>query len=447
MEQDWFLYSITLFTFIVIFTFCYIRHVFTYFERKRISSTTHPNFPFGNIYDVVFQKTPMFMQLWKFYNRFKRKNCKLGGFYVFLKPAVLIIDSQLTKAVLSADNNYFRDLDDANRSDLNGKLSDKILDDILKGIQEAWSKTTTDVEDGEVNFSEMVDLKLVEIGVREFFGMETEHFRHLNEKRMLGNFQKLVSMCYAEFGNFFKKFENKNKKLSDVVKRIDESRKSDDNDNVLQTLLVGGYSVSEIVDVMICLTDNLKKANNLVLFTLYELSINKEIQEDLRGEIKRFKKSKLLSSVSQLEELSYLETVIYETLRKYPLKPFVYKICTTDYNENNFNLSKDLLLFVSIFGIHHDAQNYVNAELFDPDRFSEENEKFIDSAKYLPFGGASKNDLDSRYVILLMKLALTELLLKFEFSLGKKSCKSLRFDESSFELKSKDDVWLKVKVL
>jgi hypothetical protein len=111
----------------------------------------------------------MFMQLWKFYNRFKRKNCKLGGFYVFLKPAVLIIDSQLTKAVLSADNNYFRDLDDANRSDLNGKLSDKILDDILKGIQEAWSKTTTDVEDGEVNFSEMVDLKLVEIGVREFF--------------------------------------------------------------------------------------------------------------------------------------------------------------------------------------------------------------------------------------------------------------------------------------
>jgi hypothetical protein len=311
MEQDWFLYSITLFTFIVIFTFCYIRHVFTYFERKRISSTTHPNFPFGNIYDVVFQKTPMFMQLWKFYNRFKRKNCKLGGFYVFLKPAVLIIDSQLTKAVLSADNNYFRDLDDANRSDLNGKLSDKILDDILKGIQEAWLKTTTDVEDGEVNFSEMVDLKLVEIGVREFFGMEIEHFRHLNEKRMLCNFQKLVSMCYAEFGNFFKKFENKNKKLSDVVKRIDESRKSDDNDNVLQTLLVDGYSVSEIVDVMICLTDNLKKANNLVLFTLYELSINKEIQEDLRGEIKRFKKGKLLSSVSQLEELSYLETVIY----------------------------------------------------------------------------------------------------------------------------------------
>jgi cytochrome P450 len=86
-------------------------------------------------------------------------------------------------------------------------------------------------------------------------------------------------------------------------------------------------------------------------------------------------------------------SLFLETLRKYPLKPFVYKICTTDYNENNFNLSKDLLLFVSIFGIHHDAQNYVNAELFDPDRFSEENEKFIDSAKYLPFGGASKNDL------------------------------------------------------
>ncbi|RZC36117.1 cytochrome P450-like protein [Asbolus verrucosus] len=331
MEEDWFLYSITLFTFAVIFGMCYIRYKFTFFERNKMISASNPNFPFGNIYDVVFNKTPMFMQLWKFYNRFKRKKCKCGGFYVFLKPAVLIVDSVITRILWSSSNEHFQDPDDVKCSDFNKEFGDKILNYLFK-------------------------------------------------KRKRNSFRK---------------------------------------DDVLQFLLDNGCPASKVVDYIYNFIYNLHVSFNLILLSLYELSLNNEIQEDLRGEIMRFRKMKTIITVDDLNELKYLETVVCE----------------------------DLLLFVSIFGIHHDAQNYVNPELFDPDRFSEENEKFINPLKYIPFGFRSKEDFDSRYVTVIMKLTLVEFISKFKILFGKKSPKSLKFDETTFELKTKDDMWLKLEKL
>lgn len=75
-----------------------------------------------------------------------------------------------------------------------------------------------------------------------------------------------------------------------------------------------------------------------------------------------------------------------ETLRKYPLDPFVCKTVKENYSEFGVNWSKDTILFVSIFSIHHDPDNYINPQKFDPDRFSQEDIKFLDANKYLPFG-------------------------------------------------------------
>lgn len=44
-----------------------------------------------------------------------------------------------------------------------------------------------------------------------------------------------------------------------------------------------------------------------------------------------------------------------------------------------------------------------------------------------------------------MKLTLIELLTNYEFSIGKKSPKCITFDEAYFEIKSKEDMWLKIK--
>lgn len=52
----------------------------------------------------------------------------------------------------------------------------------------------------------------------------------------------------------------------------------------------------------------------------------------------------------------------------------------------NLKLPNDTIILLSIYGIHHDANNFPNPETFDPDRFAEENEKFIKYNTYLPYG-------------------------------------------------------------
>ncbi|EFA07573.1 cytochrome P450-like protein isoform X1 [Tribolium castaneum] len=428
MEQDWFFYSVTLFTFAVIFTFCYIRHVYTFFERKRIPRAGHPTFPFGNLYDVFFEKVPIFMQLWKFYNRFKRKKCKLGGFYLFLKPAIVLVDTTLVQL-------FFTDVFAKDeRDDLDANFCGQVLASVVKSVEKVWPKLGPFAEN-EANFTQILGQELVGLCAREFFDSNDAKLCEVEGSRVFPLFRKCVSLSYPQF------CKNENHRFRG--KNFEKAAKN----GVLQVLQKNGFSAKDRVDFIAELVDYLGKSSNLILFTLYELSLNREIQDDLRGEILRFRRNKDTFTYTELEQLTYLETVICETLRKYPMKPFVHKVCQKTFEQNGIKFDTNQTVFLSIFGIHHDVDNYINPELFDPDRFSEENEMFIDPIKYLPFGHQIKNDFDSLYAKLIMKMILIELLSKYEFALGKKSPKCITFDENLFEIKSREDMWLKIKKL
>ncbi|KAJ3649595.1 hypothetical protein Zmor_021329 [Zophobas morio] len=228
---------------------------------------------------------------------------------------------------------------------------------------------------------------------------------------------------------------------------LDARKEEIKNKYIWQTLEKEGFSDEEIKLCIFCLVKALRKINNTLLFTLYELSIDEEVQTDLRAEVARFKKSNSTVTYQDLSELEYLETVVCEILRKYPTEPFVYKICERDYSKNDVQFPKNMLIFASIFGIHHDDRAYINPELFDPDRFCKENLKFVDSTKYLPFGFKDENDFGILYLKLIVKATLVELLSRFKFSLSKKSPKTIQFNEANFtNLELAEDVWLNLCV-
>lgn len=54
---------------------------------------------------------------------------------------------------------------------------------------------------------------------------------------------------------------------------------------------------------------------------------------------------------------------------------------------------KECLTVVSVFGIHHDQLNFPNPEQFDPDRFYVENEKYMKSYSFIPFGVGAKSTI------------------------------------------------------
>lgn len=49
-------------------------------------------------------------------------------------------------------------------------------------------------------------------------------------------------------------------------------------------------------------------------------------------------------------------------------------------------LPKNTHVTIPVIGIHHDPEFYPSPEVFDPDRFTDENKNARQSCTYLPFG-------------------------------------------------------------
>jgi cytochrome P450 family 6 len=81
-----------------------------------------------------------------------------------------------------------------------------------------------------------------------------------------------------------------------------------------------------------------------------------------------------------------------ESLRKYPIAPFTDRVCCNDYElpspsgNGTITLPAGTGVFVSVLGIQHDPQYFPEPEIFDPDRFTEENKRNRPKYTYIPFG-------------------------------------------------------------
>lgn len=135
-----------------------------------------------------------------------------------------------------------------------------------------------------------------------------------------------------------------------------------------------------------------ESTSNTMAAMAYEISINPSIQDCLYQEIKEAK-SKLNGQpidYDSLQKMKYLDQVVSETLRKWPVLPMTDRYCVKDYvyddGETKVNIEKGAGVNVPIYAFHHDPKYFPNPHSFDPDRFSDENKKNIVSGTYMPFG-------------------------------------------------------------
>ncbi len=79
-------------------------------------------------------------------------------------------------------------------------------------------------------------------------------------------------------------------------------------------------------------------------------------------------------------------------MRKYPGVPMLLRTCTKDYQvpDSKFVIERGTLVYIPIYGLHHDPQYFPDPEKFDPDRFSEAGKASRPYYAYLPFGEGPK---------------------------------------------------------
>lgn len=135
-----------------------------------------------------------------------------------------------------------------------------------------------------------------------------------------------------------------------------------------------------------------------LMFTAYELAINPDIQERLYAEVaetnRKLGGKKL--PYDELQKMKYLDQVISEMLRLWPPAVVMDRVCSKDYEYNDdgstqFRIDKGTLVWIPIYGLHHDAKYYPEPERFDPERFSDAHKGDIVAGSYLPFGVGPRN--------------------------------------------------------
>uniref|UniRef100_A0A1B6E0D8 Cytochrome P450 n=1 Tax=Clastoptera arizonana TaxID=38151 RepID=A0A1B6E0D8_9HEMI len=182
--------------------------------------------------------------------------------------------------------------------------------------------------------------------------------------------------------------------------------------------------------------------SNTTSFCLYELALNQDVQEKLRQEVD------LLGgdvSFDRIKEMTYLDMVVKETLRRHPPVGFLHRTCNQPYKIPGTDdvIDKGILLIVPIHGLHRDPEYFPEPLKFDPERFSKENAANIKPYSYLPFGEGPRYCIGMKFGEIQVKTGLVQLLQKFEFHVHEKTAVPVQIEPKTILSAAAGGMWLK----
>lgn len=144
--------------------------------------------------------------------------------------------------------------------------------------------------------------------------------------------------------------------------------------------------------------------------------MHKDIQNKVFIELKSIMHSKDENlTIESLNNLKYLDMVIKESLRIYPVVPFLTRQSKTDLNLDGFLVPKETPICIPVIRIHTNKNLWSDdAHIFKPERFEEENIKKVHPYAYIPFAGGPRMCIGWRYAINLTKIIIAHFLMHFE---------------------------------
>ncbi|KAK9884819.1 hypothetical protein WA026_009046 [Henosepilachna vigintioctopunctata] len=495
----------------VILTLLWMKKRSNYWKNKGVSTVSH-SIIWGNMKDAIFQSNSLCERVVYYYQTFKSRGLKYGGIYFMWDPMFVPLDLGIIKSIMQTDFQHFVDrgiyYDEKNDPlsahlfslagkkwkllrhklsptftsgkmkmmfdtlvDCTGglyKVLDKDLDNAVD-IKDVLGRFTTDIIGNcafgiDCNSLENPDSEFRAKGKRLFHRTLWENMsafstfmlpqiskifkRKITPQEVNDFFLGVVrdNVAYREKNNIFRKdFMHLLIQLKNRGKLVDDEKLSVENiseeENKITLLEIAAQA-------FIFFEAGFETSSTTMTFCLYELAKQKNIQEKLRGEIKKvFAKHNNQLTYEAVMDMPYLEQTINETLRKYPPLVSLSRICTKEYQVpgTDLVLEEGVRVMIPVYGIHHDPDYYPDPEKFDPDRFSEENKQNIPPFAFIPFGEGPRICIGARFGKMQTKVGLIALLLNYEFTVNEKTQEPLQYDPQSFTLSTKGDIWLNIK--
>ncbi|XP_063929995.1 cytochrome P450 6a8-like [Zophobas morio] len=475
----------------------YYKWSFTYWKNLNVPYLK-PSIPMGNLAPQSASKEHFSLVVKHIYDELKRQKARHGGFFLFARPAYLVIDLEYVKNVFTKDFKYFND-----RGMYYNEKDDPISAHLFNVSGEKWknlrTKLTPTFTSGKMKmmFQTLLDCeKNLHEKIEELY----ERNEPLDVKKLLSCYtMDVIGSCafgiecnsfkdgpasFREYGlKFFNmsKWENfvfglsmsypkvakalkvraVSKSVSDffskVVKDNVEYRESNhySRKDFMQLLIEmkrkgtqngTGLTLDEITaQSFVFFLAGFETSSSATSWAMFELAKNPDIQDKLRDEINSVvAKHNGKVTYEALREMKYMDQVINETLRKYPPGGVLGRECTQDYKvpDQDVIIKKGTRIFIPVLGIHYDEEYYPDPDKFDPERFNEENSKSRPHYAHIPFGEGPRICIGLRFGVMQTKVGLTSLLMKYKFTLNEKTGRRPKFSAYAFVLTPEEEILL-----
>ncbi|XP_015177306.1 PREDICTED: cytochrome P450 9e2-like [Polistes dominula] len=191
--------------------------------------------------------------------------------------------------------------------------------------------------------------------------------------------------------------------------------------------------------------------SSAMCFTCHEIGVNPDIQKRLQDEIDDvIEKTNGNPTYDSINNMQYLDAVINESLRRYPIGVFLDRMVADDFelppalpDGKPYLLKKDKYIWLTNYGLHHDPNYFENPYKFDPERFLIKGKEIINSGYYLPFGMGPRMCIANRFALLELKVLIYHLLARCNLKPCTKTQIPMKLSKKGlFSMASENGFWM-----
>ncbi|BFY97910.1 hypothetical protein BsWGS_00950 [Bradybaena similaris] len=167
-------------------------------------------------------------------------------------------------------------------------------------------------------------------------------------------------------------------------------------------------------------------------YIFFELSQNAQVQQRLRHEVMTvLPRGYHTIHYDDLKKLTYLDYVIWETLRKYPLASTVTaRKCMQDCQVGGLRIPAGMLVHANLWDVHFQPKHWGHdPHKFDPLRFMPERRRTRHPCAWMPFGSGPRSCAGLRFALLQLKMVVAKVLRDFDFQPS--GCQTLALKEGA----------------
>ncbi|XP_060886707.1 steroid 17-alpha-hydroxylase/17,20 lyase [Labrus mixtus] len=155
-----------------------------------------------------------------------------------------------------------------------------------------------------------------------------------------------------------------------------------------------------------------------LLWILAYLLHHPEVQERVQKELDDNVGSERPVCMSDRSRLPYLDCVINEGMRIRPVSPvLIPHTAMTDSSIGGHSVSRGTRVLVNMWAIHHEPRHWDKPDLFNPDRFFDDQGQRVTPSYFLPFGAGPRVCVGESLARLELFLFLSSMLQRISFSL------------------------------